>query len=110
MPLNYGDRLQALDFRRDFIKIQARPLHPLRLHSDSGASVTSVTPSLLRSIPVPSLEGYLDQLRTAVPAEKARSKRSKDAGDVAKALEAARHAKIMQEELAEALKAGEQSV
>ena len=45
-----------------------------------------------------------------MPAEKARSKRSKDAGDVAKALEAARHAKIMQEELAEALKAGEQSV
>lgn len=50
-----------------------------------------------------SLEDYLGQLRSAVPAEKARSKELKARGAVRQALDAFKHAQIMQQELEEAL-------
>ena len=51
-----------------------------------------------------SLEAYLDQLRVAIPAEKARSKRWKERpGGARKALDAFKHAQMMQAELDDAL-------
>ena len=56
-----------------------------------------------------SFEAYLQALREAIPKEKARSKELKGRpGGARRALDAFKHAQIMQKELTEALEQGEQ--
>lgn len=57
-----------------------------------------------------SLANYLGQLRSAIPAEKARSKALKEKGAIRQALDAFKHAQIMENELKDALNQDEQSL
>ena len=84
-PFAFDTRRQALELRRDFLQIQV----------DTGQL---------------TMEGYLQQLREAIPREKARSAAFKaQKGGARKALEAYKRAKVMQDELeeAEAAEAGD---
>ena len=81
VPKGYGDRIQALEFRKDMLQLQA----------ENGL----LTP-----------EAYLQQLRTAIPAEKKRALAAKSAGNKGKAMEALKHAKVMEAELQAAIAGG----
>lgn len=54
-----------------------------------------------------SLNNYLEQLRTGIRDEKLRALELKGKGATKKAIEALKHAKVMEQELAEALAQGE---
>ena len=80
VPIAHTTRAQSLEFRQEMLQLQV----------ESGAL---------------SLEAYLQALREAIPREKARSKELKALpGGARRAVDAFKHAQIMVEELAEAVK------
>lgn len=91
-------------------------LNPILNNSRPSPCSHPVLPPAILNVSAPtqvdsgqlSLDDYLAQLRAAVPAEKTRSKQFKARGAVRQALDAFKHANIMQQELEEALKQGEQ--
>ena len=82
VPTAYGSRIEALGFRKNFLEIQAQT-------------------GLL------SPDAYLDQLRKAIPAERAKAVEAKNAGNMGKAGSALKRSKIMQKELDDATAAWE---
>ena len=81
-----AEGLDALDLRKEALQIRKEML---QLHVETGQL---------------SFDDYLQTLREAIPREKARSKELKALpGGAKRALDAFKHAKIMSDELAEAL-------